>query len=192
MGTMAASAGAITAFSPYYALLAAYTTFVLVPTLVVGLYAGGRLGNSVAALALGALVFLLWQGRTLNFFHRRRAAKLRLVNERLSDLAQRVQKRTAELNEAKDLAEAAMKAAEAASRAKSDFLANMSHEIRTPMHGVLGLTELALGNENSADTNSLLADIQVSAQSLLHVINDILDFSRLEAARSRWKPNRFS
>lgn len=183
MGTIAAIAGGITAYSPCYALLAAYLTLVLIPTFAMELYLGGRLGKDLAALTAGALAFLLWQGRALNFFHRRRAAKIRLVNERLSELAKRVEKRTTELHQAKNLAEAAMKAAEAANRAKSDFLANMSHEIRTPMHGVLGLTELALGNENSDDTNSLLADIQVSTQSLLHVINDILDFSRLEAGK---------
>jgi ligand-binding sensor domain-containing protein len=42
-------------------------------------------------------------------------------------------------------------AAEPASRAKSEFLANMSHEIRTPINGIIGMTELALGTELTAD-----------------------------------------
>jgi len=75
----------------------------------------------------------------------------------------------------------ARRAAEAASRAKSQFLANMSHELRTPMTGVLGMLELALEGELSPKQREYLATVQISATALLRLLNDILDFSRIEA-----------
>ena len=105
-----------------------------------------------------------------------RKAAEQQVSKLNEELEQRVLDRTAELNEAKECAEAA-------SRIKSEFLANMSHEIRTPMNGVLGMASLALEAETEQERNECLRTIVTSGESLLGIINDVLDFSKIDAGK---------
>ena len=100
--------------------------------------------------------------------------------------------RTAELQEANAELLASKKKAEEANQAKSEFLANMSHEIRTPINGILGMAELVLETETTAEQRDYLTMLKSSASSLLRVINDILDFSKIESGRLELSPTEFN
>ncbi|WP_440974377.1 ATP-binding protein [Pseudomonas koreensis] len=74
--------------------------------------------------------------------------------------------------------------ADQASRSKSDFLTTMSHEIRTPLNVVIGMLELALGEEGSQFIDRTYIEVAYdSSRSLLSILGDTLDLAKIESGR---------
>ena len=102
------------------------------------------------------------------------------------------QEKKAEIESHKALKEA-YRAAENASRAKTEFLSNMSHDIRTPMNAIVGLTAIAGANIESQDrVVECLGKITKSSRHLLGLINEVLDMARIESGRMSLAEEDFS
>lgn len=123
--------------------------------------------------------------------------QLKRANEKLTNysrtLEQRVEERTAELQEAKLAAERAKIGAEAANQAKSEFLANMSHELRTPLNGILGYAQILQRSPAvPVKEREKIGIIYQCGSHLLTLINDILDLSKIEARKLELHPTEFN
>jgi len=114
-----------------------------------------------------------------------RALEKQLLDYQRS-LEEKVEQRTASLQETTRKAIVLSEQARRANQAKSEFLANMSHELRTPMNHIIGFTELVvdkrMGGLNSQQ-EEFLGEVVQSGRHLLSLINDILDLAKVESGK---------
>ncbi|WP_404343016.1 ATP-binding protein [Pseudoalteromonas mariniglutinosa] len=103
-------------------------------------------------------------------------------------LEEQVRARTAQLEHAKNVAEAA-------NHSKSEFLANMSHELRTPMHSILsfsrfGLEKITDNDLSKEKLHKYLSRIEQSGERLLSLLNNLLDLSKLDVGKFPFNPQK--
>ncbi len=108
---------------------------------------------------------------------------LRQAND---DLEIKVRERTAELENARDVAEAA-------NELKSQLITTMSHELRTPLTSIVGtLRMLSQGVIKGIpdDVNDLIEIAWRNSDRLAQLVNDILDVERLSSGAPELKMER--
>lgn len=122
----------------------------------------------------------VWSFRDVT--HQKRQANE--LEQHRAHLEELVEKRTCEL-------EIAKQKAESANLAKSAFLANMSHELLTPMHGVLGMAHLVRRGGVTPKQADQLDKLDVAGKHLVEIINGILDLTKIEAGRISLEASEF-
>ena len=146
--------------------------------------------HTVLETIVGLLAVLGMLAWGLRYLDRERKAQVALAEartavERTSAERDESARLAAALDQARDMAETARQAAEAANRAKSEFLAGLSHELRTPLNAVIGFADLiareAEGPVGTPSYRQYAANVRDSGQHVLELINEILDHARVEA-----------
>lgn len=105
--------------------------------------------------------------------------ELKAHRDRLEEL---VKERTAELDEARCVAESRKRAAEEGVRAKNEFLAIISDELRNPLNSIIGFSSF-LGEPDlpQEEREQYLGIVNNASLSLLNLINEMIELANVEA-----------
>lgn len=95
-------------------------------------------------------------------------------------LKTRTEELAAKLREETQVAEAARRAAEAASRAKTQFFAAASHDLRQPLHAMGLFAEALRAKSRDPEVAALVNSINESVDALEGLFGELLDITRID------------
>jgi len=154
-----------------------------------------RLETILAALQKTASYDFSFEVTTSDGRHRHKLLQFSYLDEARdtiflckSDITRQYQREHEQIDQLR----AAKLEAEQANAAKSAFLASMSHDLRTPLNGIIGFTDLALGETDPACKQEYLHKVRSSGTLLLDLVNDTLELSRIESGKSMLIPEAVS
>lgn len=167
------------AFAPVYASLLA-TGLVLLGALVIGIFASLLLArtmvNPIRVLQTGAA--RIGTGALDHRIHLGTGDELEALGDQLNSMAARLQDSYTTLERR---VEERTHQLELANLAKSRFLAAASHDLRQPLHALnLFVAQLHAENE-PAERNRIVAQIDAAVAAMNKLFNALLDISRLDA-----------
>ena len=115
------------------------------------------LRNAILMAGSALMVVLI-----IGFFSIRRSRdEVKAANETLTDVNSKLEK---------------------ALRAKTEFLATTSHEIRTPLNGILGMTQVLLGDRTVAPAiRERIEVVHGAGETMRALVDDILDIAKIES-----------
>jgi signal transduction histidine kinase/CheY-like chemotaxis protein len=193
LGGMAA--GAVPILS---AVINAYYLFIALTLVPASIHFFLRGGVVSSVLGLMALIMVVGLVQSARYLHQTLLETLMLSAERARLAASLEQSNAVAAQSNRQLlieieerrrAEAEMlkakNAAEAADKVKGEFLANMNHEVRTPLSAIIGMTEITLDTELTADQRHYIEVIDRSSRSMLNILNDIRDSTRIDSGTLR-------
>ena len=147
-----------------------FISLVLIPTIV-------RIatdGSQAWALELAVVLSLIF-GLTLLMARTYGSALGRAIN-----LKRRTDELAAQLRVEAGIAEDARRAAEAASRAKTQFFAAASHDLRQPLHAMGLFAEALRQKSRDPEVASLVNSINESVDALEGLFSELLDITRID------------
>ncbi|MEI8006489.1 MAG: response regulator [Bacteroidota bacterium] len=105
------------------------------------------------------------------YIHQQIEGQNQILEEKVKERTQEIEKKNIELILAKDKAEAS-------DRLKTAFMQNISHEVRTPLNGILGFGALLAEQDVSdSEKEQYLSLLKASSTRLINTITDYMDIS---------------